>query len=226
MRRRRRPFRTQERVWRCSPLPWTGCVIRRGDNRERRRSEEVRTTRIVPSCLCTRSNACLGKADVHIFTRVLEEENVPDLPTSDEGREVRALSDTSLHQRLLTCQCLVRDYQGSLYPGSQLQSKERGADHTHQDFNIEKGWGFIIRKAGGDNARFFDKACTAGLIPEKGLCVSFVLEQTDKGPSAKDLREEDPERVRRVTAEVYYGRVDVSPFHMLVIQGIIQADAC
>ena len=89
--------------------------------------------------------------------------------------------------------------------------------HTHQDFNIEKGWGFIIRKAGGDNARFFDKACTAGLIPQKGLCVSFLLEQTDKGPSAKDLREEDPERVRRATAEVYYGQVDVSPVHMLVI---------
>lgn len=66
-------------------------VIRRRDKQERRCSEEVRTIRIVPSHLCTRSSICLGKADIHIFTRVLEEQNVPDLPTSDEGREVRAL---------------------------------------------------------------------------------------------------------------------------------------
>ena len=139
MRRRRRPFRTQERVSRCSPLPWTGCVIRRGDNRERRCSEEVRTTRIVPSCLCTRSSTCLGKADVHIFTRVLEEENVPDLPMSDEGREViRVLSDTSLHQRLLTCQYLVRDYQGSLYPGSHLRN-EALTTHTRTSTSRKDG---------------------------------------------------------------------------------------
>ena len=47
------------------------------------------------------------------------------------------------------------------------------------------------------------------------MCVSFVCEETAKGPSAKDLREEDPERVRRVIAKVYYGRVDVRPSHLL-----------
>ena len=110
--------------------------------------------------------------------KVRKADNVPDLPTSDDGREFG----------------------------------------TIKDFNIEKGWGFIIRKAGGDNARFFDKACTAGLVPRKGLCVSFVLEETEKGPSAKDLREEDPERVRRVTAKVYHGRVEVSPHHILIFR--------
>ena len=36
-----------------------------------------------------------------------------------------------------------------------------------------------------------------------------MLEETDKGPTAKDLREEDPERVARVTAKVHYGKVKV-----------------
>lgn len=44
------------------------------------------------------------------------------------------------------------------------------------------------------------------------MCVSFVLEETEKGPTAKDLREEDPERVARVTAKVYYGKVEVELF--------------
>lgn len=44
----------------------------------------------------------------------------------------------SLHQRLLTCQYPVRDYQGSLYPGSQLHSKERGTDNTHTRISISR----------------------------------------------------------------------------------------
>ena len=47
------------------------------------------------------------------------------------------------------------------------------------------------------------------MIIEKDMCVSFVLEESDKGPSAKDVREEDPERVARVTAKVHYGKVIV-----------------
>ena len=39
------------------------------------------------------------------------------------------------------------------------------------------------------------------------MCVSFTYEENDKGPTAKDLREEDPERVARVTAVRRYGRV-------------------
>lgn len=80
---------------------------------------------------------------------------------------------------------------------------------TIRDFNTEKGFGFIIRKTGGDNARFFEKALI-GISPTKGLCVSFVCEEGDKGFTAKDLREEDPDRVARVTAKVHYGRVEVS----------------
>ena len=45
------------------------------------------------------------------------------------------------------------------------------------------------------------------MVPEKDMCVSFVLEESEKGPSAKDVREEDPERIARVTAKVHYGKV-------------------
>ncbi len=76
---------------------------------------------------------------------------------------------------------------------------------------MEKGYGFITPKKGGDNARFFDKACK-NITPGKGMCVSFVLEETEKGLTAKDLREEDPERVARVTAKVHYGKVKVGLF--------------
>ena len=41
------------------------------------------------------------------------------------------------------------------------------------------------------------------------MCVSFVLEETEKGLTAKDLREEDPERVARLSAKVHYGKVKV-----------------
>ena len=103
--------------------------------------------------------------------KIREEESVPNLPTSDEGRTFG----------------------------------------TIRDFNTEKGYGFVIPKKGGDNARFFDKACK-NITPGKGMCVSFVLEETEKGPTAKDLREEDPERVARVTAKVHYGKVKVGLF--------------
>ena len=46
------------------------------------------------------------------------------------------------------------------------------------------------------------------MIIERDLCVYFVLEEFNKGPSAKDVREEDTERVARVKAKVYYGKVD------------------
>ena len=42
------------------------------------------------------------------------------------------------------------------------------------------------------------------------MCISFVYEDGDKGPSAKDIRKEDPERVARVTAKKMYGKVEVS----------------
>ena len=61
---------------------------------------------------------------------------------------------------------------------------------------------------GFERVRFFDKALNE-VKPIKNTCVSFVREEGDKGPLAKDLREEDPERVARVTARVHYGKVVV-----------------
>lgn len=55
----------------------------------------------------------------------------------------------------------------------------------------------------------FEKQCN-GLAPlEKDACVSFVKEDGEKGPIAKDIRLEDPVRVARVTAKIRYGRVEV-----------------
>ena len=56
--------------------------------------------------------------------------------------------------------------------------------------------------------RFFEKALNE-VVPEKDTCVSFVQEEGEKGLLAKDLREENPERVARVTAKVHYGKVVV-----------------
>lgn len=65
-----------------------------------------------------------------------------------------------------------------------------------------------MRKKGGDDAHVHEKQCN-GLTLEKDMCVSFVCEDSGKGPAAKDLRQEDPARVARVTAKVHYGKVEV-----------------
>lgn len=76
-----------------------------------------------------------------------------------------------------------------------------------------------MRKKGGDDAHVHEKQCN-GLTLEKDMCVSFVCEDSGKGPAAKDLRREDPARVARVTAKVHYGNVEVrapsflAPFFM------------
>lgn len=77
---------------------------------------------------------------------------------------------------------------------------------TIKNFNAEKGFGFIVARKGGEEVRFFEKALNE-VLPEKNTCVSFVREEGDKGPLAKDLRKEDPDRVARVTAKVHYGKV-------------------
>ncbi|CAD6586950.1 MAG: hypothetical protein ASARMPRED_002886 [Alectoria sarmentosa] len=99
--------------------------------------------------------------------KIREEESVPELILSDEGREFG----------------------------------------TVKNFNVEKGFGFIVRKKGGDDAHVHEKQCN-GLALEKDMCVSFVCEDSGKGPAAKDLRQEDPARVARVTAKMYYGKVE------------------
>lgn len=100
----------------------------------------------------------------------------------------------------------------------------------------DKGFGYIQRKNGGEEyvlpypfsyshaveirhadcgtayrAHVHARACSE-FTPSKGACVSFVFEENDKGPTAKDVREEDPERVARVTAVRRYGTVDVSRY--------------
>ena len=54
------------------------------------------------------------------------------------------------------------------------------------------------------------------MVPEKQMCVSFILEEGEKGPLAKDVRTEDPNRVARLTAKVHYGKVAVRTPHPLV----------
>ena len=61
---------------------------------------------------------------------------------------------------------------------------------------------------GLQRVRFFEKALS-GLKPVKSTCVSYDREEGEKGALAKDLREEDPDRVARVTARVHYGKVVV-----------------
>ena len=53
------------------------------------------------------------------------------------------------------------------------------------------------------------------MVPEKQMCVSFIFEEGEKGPTAKDVRAEDPDRVARVTAQVHYGTVAVRSSHAL-----------
>ncbi len=60
----------------------------------------------------------------------------------------------------------------------------------------------------GNRAHVHARACN-GLTLHKDMCVSFIFEENDRGPTAKDVREEDPERVARVTAVRKYGLVDV-----------------
>ena len=66
------------------------------------------------------------------------------------------------------------------------------------------------------SARFFEKQCN-GMVPIKDMCVSFILEEGEKGPSAKDVREEDPQRIAGLTAKVHYGKVVVRKSLCLVL---------
>ncbi|KAL6721650.1 hypothetical protein ACLMJK_000754 [Lecanora helva] len=74
-----------------------------------------------------------------------------------------------------------------------------------KNFLLEKGFGFINWK-GEEPAIVFDKE-TNGLALEKDMCVSFKYEEGAKGPLAKDVRQEDPDRVARITAKIHYGKV-------------------
>ncbi|KAL9133124.1 MAG: hypothetical protein Q9175_005695 [Cornicularia normoerica] len=97
---------------------------------------------------------------------------------------------------------IVREEESVPEPILSDEGREFG---TVKNFNLEKGFGFIVRKKGGDDAHVHEKQCN-GLTLEKDMC---------KGPAAKDLRQEDPARVARVTAKVHYGKVESTFLHSL-----------
>ncbi|KAL9132630.1 MAG: hypothetical protein Q9175_006194 [Cornicularia normoerica] len=136
--------------------------------------------------------------------KIREEDNVPNIPYSDEGRDFGTIkvSFSFIDPRTIVLTML-------------------------QSFNDEKGFGFIVARKGGEEyalqrpshyqskffandrherVRFFERALNE-VKPEKNACVSYVREEGDKGALAKDLRKEDPERVALVTAKVHYGKV-------------------
>jgi len=95
---------------------------------------------------------------------------------------------------------------------------------TEQNYMDEKGFGFISWKGEEEWVHFssvlpwqwlistraivFAKEAN-GLTLLKDMCVSFKQEEGTKGPLAKDVRQEDPARVARITAKVHFGKVEV-----------------
>ena len=61
---------------------------------------------------------------------------------------------------------------------------------TVKRWNAEKGFGFIGRANGGDDAFVHKKGCGGKDLVE-GQAVSFVLEESPKGALAKNVREEE-----------------------------------
>ena len=59
-----------------------------------------------------------------------------------------------------------------------------------KSYNEEKGFAFISRCAGGDDV-FGHKREFGGVEPYVGQPVSFILENTEKGDTAKKIREEE-----------------------------------
>ena len=59
-----------------------------------------------------------------------------------------------------------------------------------KSYNEEKGFAFIGRCTGGDDV-FGHKREFGGVVPYVGQPVSFILENTEKGDTAKKIREED-----------------------------------
>ena len=71
---------------------------------------------------------------------------------------------------------------------------------TVKRWNVEKGFGFIGRANGGDDAFVHKKECGGKDLVE-GQVVSFVFEAGLKGASAKKIREEEGSAVDEVAAE-------------------------
>lgn len=71
---------------------------------------------------------------------------------------------------------------------------------TIKRWNTEKGFGFISRANGGDDAFVHKKDCGAKDLVE-GQAVSFVFEEGPKGASAKNVREEEGGTVTEAAIE-------------------------
>ena len=76
-------------------------------------------------------------------------------------------------------------------------TREKG---TVKKWNAEKGFGFIGRVNGGDDAFVHKKEC-GGKDLVAGQAVSFVFEEGPKGASAKNVREEEGGVVTEETVE-------------------------
>ena len=72
---------------------------------------------------------------------------------------------------------------------------------TIKRWNADKGFGFIGRANGGDDAFVHKKDCGGREFAE-GQAVSFVFEQGPKGASAKNVREEEGGGVGEEQGEV------------------------
>lgn len=71
---------------------------------------------------------------------------------------------------------------------------------TIKRWNAEKGFGFISRATGGDDAFVHKKGCRGKDFVE-GQSVSFVFEEGPKGASAKNVREEEGGTVTEAAIE-------------------------
>ena len=71
---------------------------------------------------------------------------------------------------------------------------------TVKRWNAEKGFGFIGRADGGDDAFVHKKECGGNDLVE-GQVVSFVFEEGPKGASAKKVREEEESAMDEVSSE-------------------------
>ena len=78
----------------------------------------------------------------------------------------------------------VREEEGGI---AMDEARETG---TIKRWNAEKGFGFISRANGGDDAFVHKKEC-GGTDLAEGQAVSFVFEEGLKGASAKNVREEE-----------------------------------
>ena len=137
-----------------------------------------------------------------------ESDEVPEMILSDEGREFGKVKVCStcklcqLHTCILTDRVALQHREGA-WP-HQLEGRRTVSTHSSIPYSLCGRFTHVAI-----SAVVFEKQCNGNIL-ETGQTVSFVHEEGEKGPIAKDIRIEDPARVARVTATVHYGKVKVS----------------